>query len=1364
MRNQKFIIFILAVISLMITNNGYAQVKHGTNPMMIDSSAIFELESTTKGLLIPRMSTAQINAIAGPSNALMVYDTTVRCVKYYNKPISTWECLSNVKLSQINDSILVVVNRAINTGVGITGKNLTNANGVIITGGTGAVLKDVSLRIDSTAVAKMVNQSPVKDSIIKAISSSVTSSPLKDSLALIEPWYNVATNKGATANTQDIYQMGNVGIGISTPTTKLHVYGLNAGGEVSEIIQNNTNAAGSSTILQLNDLAGDLVKLMGDNSGSIASLRATNRNNALAFWTGNAGGSERMRITSTGRVAINTTVPTDTLDINGTTRVRILNSGAASDSIVTADVNGVLRKRTVSNILGVATTNILTLTGDTMTSIVNGVVSNKIGVNSNDWHIAGNASTNGNTNFLGTTDLQNLSFRTNNLQRMRIDTNGNVGIGTTAPVSRTSIQTVATTGNAIALNLNNPTAYGVGTGANGVAIRFNHTPNDAGSTGVIADIVGVSEAESTSTVGALAFRTRSGAVEATAEHMRITSAGLVGIGTAAPTNKLHIIATSNPLRLEGLQSGLISDSILTTDATGVVRRINSSLLGAGVEPWYNQSTLSGATSNTQNIYQMGNVGIQTTTSSTSLQLGNNTANANNYIVLGERKESPESNLPYIGQTSVLGSDNSLGLGAHSTTGAIVFYTGNAGFFDSTKQRMLIDASGKVGIGTSSPTNRLHVSSMNPLRLDSVQYGATTDSIMTINSTGVIRKMSAGDIAGKDWHITGNSDILDNATYYLGTSNNIPLNFRVNGQKAGRIASSGDVFFGYQAGNATTGSTNTGIGHQALVVNTSGSGNTALGYVSLQANTVGTFNTAIGRSSMIANDSGNSNTAIGMQTLIANTKGSYNFAGGNNTLSSNTTGDFNVGLGYGALLANTTGQRNIGIGTSAISAGTNGFANIAVGFNAGYSNNGGTNTAIGFNSLYFNNIGSNNNVLGSSAYFKNKIGSNNNALGGNAGYNDSLGSNNTMLGHYADVPSSAINISFATAIGSNAVVSQSNSVILGRVSDFTGIGNTAPTNKLHVTASINPVRLEGVQYGATTDSILSINATGVVRKLSTTDIVKEPWYSQATGTGATLNTQNIYQMANVGIGTTAPAAKLEVNGGSGTTGVSGLQVSGSDITGSALPVVINTNTSTQTYGTNTYGRMIRLRDLTTGTPFYDMGVDDSLSFFIASNGDYGNSSIVIKKSNNYVGINQKTPTNELHVSSTSNPLRLEGLQPGTASDSIMTVNSTGVVRKRTVSSVSTVQSIATKTASYTLTTDDYTIFFNCTSGSLTATLPSAAANTGKIFVIRKIDATVNTLVFSPAIRADLATTIASVNYPVAFTVQSDGTSWYIIGKY
>ncbi|CAB5223981.1 hypothetical protein UFOVP391_19 [uncultured Caudovirales phage] len=51
------------------------------------ASAIFEVQSTTKGLLFPRMTTTQKNAIASPAAGLQVFDTTLNMMSYYNGTI-----------------------------------------------------------------------------------------------------------------------------------------------------------------------------------------------------------------------------------------------------------------------------------------------------------------------------------------------------------------------------------------------------------------------------------------------------------------------------------------------------------------------------------------------------------------------------------------------------------------------------------------------------------------------------------------------------------------------------------------------------------------------------------------------------------------------------------------------------------------------------------------------------------------------------------------------------------------------------------------------------------------------------------------------------------------------------------------------------------------------------------------------------------------------------------------------------------------------------------------------------------------------------------------------------------------------------
>jgi hypothetical protein len=71
-----------ASVSLVANNNrGIVVGSHGA---VCASSAIFDVQSTNRGMLPPRMTTTQRNAIASPATGLMVYDTSVNKVSVYN--------------------------------------------------------------------------------------------------------------------------------------------------------------------------------------------------------------------------------------------------------------------------------------------------------------------------------------------------------------------------------------------------------------------------------------------------------------------------------------------------------------------------------------------------------------------------------------------------------------------------------------------------------------------------------------------------------------------------------------------------------------------------------------------------------------------------------------------------------------------------------------------------------------------------------------------------------------------------------------------------------------------------------------------------------------------------------------------------------------------------------------------------------------------------------------------------------------------------------------------------------------------------------------------------------------------------------
>jgi hypothetical protein len=174
-----------------------------------------------------------------------------------------------------------------------------------------------------------------------------------------------------------------VGIGTDAPLHKFHVVTSTASLNRFSLIDG-PSSTNSTPILALRNTspsaAGNLSLLGFTNSGPASGganwgigsiVRPDNKED---FYFGNsigAGYLERMRLTSEGNLGVNTTAPTNTLDVNGTARVRTMNS-APKNTLITsvyADANGVLVKANPSNINQLITNSVQVAPGATGTLI-----------------------------------------------------------------------------------------------------------------------------------------------------------------------------------------------------------------------------------------------------------------------------------------------------------------------------------------------------------------------------------------------------------------------------------------------------------------------------------------------------------------------------------------------------------------------------------------------------------------------------------------------------------------------------------------------------------------------------------------------------------------------------------------------------------------------------------------------------------------------------------------------------------------------------------------------------------------------------------------------------------------------------------
>ena len=550
------------------------------------------------------------------------------------------------------------------------------------------------------------------------------------------------------------------------------------------------------------------------------------------------------------------------------------------------------------------------------------------------WNALATSSTGNNSLNIGNLIFASLPATTSNTT-LTYPTTGTFGIGSTSPYAKFSIQSnngdTATTLFAIGsstqaatttlfsvdnqgdttmagnLTVNGSNAS-IGNGSSGNALTA-----DGGTMRVFrpgfgdmyfnANVAGL--AEIYANVGAALDLGANG----TNGYERITTGGLVGIGTTSPYAQLSI-ATPNG----------------ASGSTGTLFAIASSTASA--------TTTLFSVSNT------GNVGIGTAIPIGLLNVYGGSGNSQ--IEFGNTTTGNSGG--YIGQ---LGGSGFFVVN-QSSAGNLFFGTNNT-------TQMTITSTGNVGIGTTSPDQLLAVSG-NVDIAPNFSFMQGDQTVLYATSTGFDTFGGIGAGAG----------IIANATSSSVTSSPFSTAF---GFQALNLASTSpyNTAVGYQAlkgsgtGTFSAAGSNTAVGYQALTALTTGSSNVAVGNALLSL-TTGVQNVAVGNSALSNSlTTGGANTVVGYQAGIretgfsnvalgafslggsgVNATGNSNTAIGHSALAGLTSGANNTALGQGAGGGLTTGANNIVIGQAAASTTATGSNNIALGYDIALPSTNGSN--------------------------------------------------------------------------------------------------------------------------------------------------------------------------------------------------------------------------------------------------------------------------------------------------------------------------------------------------------------------------------------------------------------------------------------
>jgi len=291
-------------------------------------------------------------------------------------------------------------------------------------------------------------------------------------------------------------------------------------------------------------------------------------------------------------------IPSTTFDIDGGLRIRTFNSG-----VITSNSTGVLSSTngTTGQVLGSGPTWV-----DPKTF---------------SWTITGNDNTSVSTNFIGTINNIGMAFRTNNIEWMRLQSGGQLTIGSTVAGGKLDVHQTSSNDVMRLVNYGNPNNILIRrtqgtqitptatTSTNTVLGRFDFEGyNGTGFTPAarietMTDAIGGS---STDMPGRLTFWTTPDGSGTMIERLRITNSGNIGIATTTPSEKLDVsgnvklTATTTATRTngqlqftaggEGVTTKMVvfrKTTTLTTANTSVTKIFDDGYMRFGI--WFNSA-------------------------------------------------------------------------------------------------------------------------------------------------------------------------------------------------------------------------------------------------------------------------------------------------------------------------------------------------------------------------------------------------------------------------------------------------------------------------------------------------------------------------------------------------------------------------------------------------------------------------------------------------------------------------------------------------------------------------------------------------------------------------------------------------------